>query len=167
MTFEPKQEMADAMMIDMDPGRLGGPGVEFLHNYFDGTTRVLYTTGVETVVGDEQLIVSRSDRRGIITDVNQALVAVSGYDARELVGQPQAILRHPDTPTSVFGEMWDAINDGRQWRGIFVNLRRDGGFYRVHATVLPNIKRGRIVGYTSVQHAASRASMFTPDRALA
>ncbi len=152
------------MMTDMDPALLGGAAVEIRHTYFDGTCRSLFTTGVETIVHDEQLIVSRSDRRGIITDVNQALVAVSGYDARDLVGQPQAILRHPDTPRPVFEEMWETINEGRQWRGILVNLRRDGGFYRVHATMLPNIKRGRIVGFTSVQHAATRASMFAADR---
>lgn len=153
------------MVTDMNPEFLCGPGVEHRHTYHDGSTRVLYTTAIETLIDDRQLIVSRSDRKGIITDVNQAFVAVSGYDARDLVGQPQAVLRHPEMPRHVFADMWETINDGRQWRGLLTNLRRDGGFYRVHATVLPNIKRGRIVGFTSVQHAADRTPMFSADKA--
>ena len=45
---------------------------------------------------------------------------------------------------------------GHQWNGHVKNLRKDGGHYWVYATVVPNIREGRIVGYTSVRREPSR-----------
>jgi len=36
------------------------------------------------------------------------------------------------------------------------NLRKDGGYYWVYATVIPNVRNDEIVGYTSVRRKPSR-----------
>ena len=45
---------------------------------------------------------------------------------------------------------------GEKWHGYVKNLRKDGGFYWVYATVIPNIRKGEMRGYTSVRRKPSR-----------
>ncbi len=132
------------------------PGATHVLIHTDGTTREVRVTGIETPYPHGKLIVSRTDTRGIITQCNPSFVDMSGYTADELIGQPHYILRHPDMPAAAFQDLWSAVQAGRQWNGYVKNLRKDGGHYWVYATVVPNIRDGRIVGYTSVRREASR-----------
>jgi aerotaxis receptor len=50
----------------------------------------------------------------------------------------------------------DTIQRGEIWQGHVKNLRKDGRFYWVKATVIPNVRAGRIVGYTSVRRKPDR-----------
>jgi aerotaxis receptor len=36
------------------------------------------------------------------------------------------------------------------------NLRKDGAYYWVYASIVPNVRHGHVVGYTSVRRKASR-----------
>ncbi len=122
----------------------------------DGTVRTVYDTGVEHPFPDGKLIVSRTDLEGKITHVNDAFVAISGYTTDELIGQPHAILRHPDMPAAAFADLWSTVKAGNKWHGYVKNLCKDGGHYWVYASVVPNVRRGQIVGYTSVRRKPSR-----------
>ena len=46
-----------------------------------------------------------------------------------------------------------------KWHGYVKNLRKDGAFYWVYATAVPNIREGVIVGYTSVRRKPSRTKV--------
>ena len=127
--------------------------------FFDGTTRNVLVTEIETPFPEGKLIVSRTDLKGVITDVNQAFVDMSGWTEAELIGQPHYILRHPFMPGPAFKDLWDTINGHQKWRGYVKNLRKDGGYYWVYATVIPNVRRGELVGYTSVRRKPSRAKI--------
>jgi len=91
--------------------------------------------------------------------MNQAFVEMSGYSADELLGAPHHILRHPDMPAPAFGDLWDTVLAGEKWHGYVKNLRRDGGFYWVYATVIPNVRDGEIVSLTSVRRKPSRTKV--------
>ncbi len=84
-------------------------------------------------------LVSETDRKGIITYVNEKFCEVSGYSAEELLGQPHNIVRHPDVSKEVFRDMWRTIGRGKVWRGIIKNRRKDGTPYWVDATIAPVI----------------------------
>lgn len=122
----------------------------------DGTTRTVYDTKVEHPYPDGKLIVSRTDLNGILTHVNDAFVEISGYTEDELIGQPHAVLRHPDMPKAAFEDLWNTVKAGNKWHGYVKNLCKDGGHYWVYATVVPNVRRGQVVGYTSVRRKPSR-----------
>lgn len=124
--------------------------------YTDGTSRTVYTTEVEVPFPEGRLIVSRTDLRGVITHANDAFVEMSGYERDELIGAPHHILRHPDMPKVAFKSLWDDIAAGKKWHGYVKNLRKDGAYYWVYATAVPNIRNGQIVGYTSVRRKPSR-----------
>jgi len=86
---------------------------------------------------DESSIVSRADLSGKITYVNDKFTEVSGYSKEEAVGANHNIIRHPSTPISVFRELWKTISDGKVWKGMIKNRRKDGEAYYMNATILP------------------------------
>lgn len=134
-------------------------GREVTINYFDGTSRTAAIADREVPYPEGKLIVSRTDRAGIITHANQAFVDMSGYTQNELIGQNHYILRHPDMPAAAFADLWETIEAGKKWHGYVKNLRKDGAYYWVKATVIPNIRNGKVVGYTSVRRKPSRSKI--------
>ena len=95
----------------------------------------------------------------MITHVNQAFIDMSGYTESELINAPHSILRHPDMPAVAFKDLWDTVARGEKWQGIVKNLRKDGGYYWVKATVIPNVRGGKLMGYTSVRRKPSRSKV--------
>lgn len=144
-------------MHDMKPADNADSGRATVLTYHDGSSRHVVVTEIETLFPEGRLIVSRTDPAGIITHCNPAFVEMSGYRLDEIIGQPHCLLRHPDMPAAAFKELWQTIRYGRKWHGYVKNLRKDGGYYWVYATVVPNVRGGRVVGYTSVRRKASRS----------
>lgn len=126
------------------------------HTYHDGSSRTVLISAREIPFPDGRLIISRTDLRGVITHANDAFVELSGYTREELIGQPHNILRHPDMPRAAFKDLWDTVSAGKKWHGYVKNLCKDGSFYWVYATAVPNVRDGKIVGYTSVRRKPSR-----------
>ncbi len=150
-------------MKDMDPADIVGEAVEHVLTYTGGNTRRVYVTPIETPYPHGKLIVSRTDTRGIMTQCNQSFVEMSGYSEAELIGQPHCLLRHPDMPAAAFRDLWETVQAGRQWHGYVKNLRKDGGHYWVYATVVPNVRDGKIVGFTSVRREPSREKVAAAE----
>ncbi|EIC28656.1 MULTISPECIES: PAS domain-containing protein [Methylomicrobium] len=147
------------MINDMNPRDIVGEFRETVLNLYGGMQRKVFYTGIETPYPDGKLIVSTTDPTGIITHVNQAFIDMSGYTEAELIGAPHSILRHPDMPSAAFKDLWDTVERGEKWQGFVKNLRKDGGYYWVKATVVPNIRKGVVVGYTSVRRKPSRTKV--------
>ncbi|EFG31565.1 PAS domain-containing protein [Simonsiella muelleri] len=123
---------------------------------FYGENYLAYVTDEEFFFPDGCLITSCTDLDGYITHANEAFVIMSGWERSELIGAPHSILRHPDMPAVAFKGLWDTLARGEKWHGYVKNLRKDGGFYWVYATVIPNIRKGEMRGYTSVRRKPSR-----------
>ena len=148
----------------MKPEDVTGECKEATLSFFDGTTRRVIYSELETEFPDGCLIVSRTDVKGIITHANKSFVDMSGYTKEELINQPHYILRHPDMPPAAFKDLWDTLNKGNKWRGYVKNLRKDGGYYWVYATAIPNIRNGEVQGYTSVRRKPSRAKVIECEK---
>ncbi len=140
---------------DMNPEDIKGEYREHELFYYDGSCRKVLVTDVEAPFPEGRLIVSCTDTEGYITHVNQSFVSMSGYAEEELLGAPHYILRHPDVPPLAFADLWETLYAGRRWQGYVKNLRKDGGFYWVFATVIPNVRDGKVVGYSSVRRKPS------------
>ena len=146
-------------MKDMDTSHIVGDGKEYTLTYHDGSQRKVFVTDIETAFPEGKLIVSCTNTEGIITQCNQAFVDMSGFTREELIGQPHCILRHQDMPKAAFADLWATVQAGNKWRGYVKNLRKDGGYYWVHAVVVPNVREGKVVGYTSVRRKPSRTKI--------
>lgn len=110
----------------------------------------------EIHIGENELLVSRTDLKGNITYGNPSFINICGYSYDELIGAPHNIIRHPDMPKAAFKNLWDTLNSGHSWRGLVKNRTKSGDFYWVRANVTPYIQKGRLLGYTSVRTKASR-----------
>jgi len=111
---------------------------------------------IETEVPEDELIVSRTDFTGKITYVNETFAEISGYEVDELIGKPHNIIRHPDMPKSAFADLWETVQRGEVWEGYVKNLRKDGGYYWVFASVSTVKKNGKAVEYKSVREPVSK-----------
>ena len=101
-------------------------------------------------------IVSRTDLKGIITYGNDTFVDISGFSRDELIGKNHNIVRHPDMLPGAFAWLWDTIKEGRPWRGIVKNRRKNGDFYWVDALAVPVRKNNETIGYMSVRTEPTR-----------
>ena len=157
--------MAPVQLSDMN--KPAGESTEHRLTYYDCSSRIVYTTDNELPYPDGKLIVSRVDLEGNITHANDAFVDISGYVMDELVGKPHHILRHPDMPKAAFKDLWDTVKAGNKWHGYVKNLCKDGSYYWVYATVVPNVRRGETVGYTSVRRKPSRSKIVESEQLYA
>ena len=112
-------------------------------------------TGVERRFSADELIVSKTDPRGVITYANDVFLRVSGYDLDDVIGQPHNLIRHPDMPRAVFALLWDTLASGSELFAYIDNLAADGANYWVLAHVTPSYGAdGRtVVGYHSNRRA--------------
>lgn len=113
-------------------------------------------TGKEVTFEEHEIIVSKTDPRGVITYANDVFLRVAGYSEAEVIGQPHNFIRHPDMPRCVFALLWESVKAGREIFAYVVNMARNGDHYWVFAHVTPSFDaNGRPVGYHS-----SRRSMY-------
>ncbi|MBL3520495.1 PAS domain-containing protein [Arcobacter lanthieri] len=106
---------------------------------------------IETIVPKDELIVSRTDLKGIITYANETFAKISGYNSDELIGKPHNIVRHPDMPKSIFKELWVDLQTKGRWSGVVKNLRKDEGFYWVYAEISQVLKNEKLIEYKSIR----------------
>ncbi|MBI4967306.1 MAG: PAS domain-containing protein [Rhodospirillales bacterium] len=114
-------------------------------------------TGTERRFAESDVIVSKTDTRGVITYVNRTFMKISGYAEADLLGKPHSILRHPEMPRAVFKLLWDMLGAGREVFAYVVNRCKNGDHYWVFAHATPSYdKAGKVVGYHSFRRVPER-----------
>ncbi|SFO34973.1 PAS domain S-box-containing protein [Geodermatophilus obscurus] len=107
-------------------------------------------TGEERSFPADELIVSKTDPRGVITYANDVFLRVGAYSLDEVIGQPHNLIRHPDMPRAVFKLLWDTLAARQELFAYVNNLAADGANYWVLAHVTPSYgPDGSVVGYHS------------------
>lgn len=127
----------------------------------------IHVTQHEYILPEGTTLVSYTDLQGNITKTNEAFIEASGYHQSELLGKPHSILRHPDVPAQVFADFWATLQEGRPWRQIVKNRRKNGDHYWVEANATPIYENGKMTGYMSVRQPASRAQIQQAEAAYA
>jgi len=96
------------------------------------------------------VVITDLDRR--IQYVNPKFLDATGYGAQEVIGQMPSILKSGRTDDTVYQDLWATLERGEQWRGEFVNRRKDGSLYWEQATIQPirNLE-GRITNYLGIK----------------
>lgn len=98
-------------------------------------------------------IVSRTDRRGVITFVNENFERISRYSKDELTGQPHSIVNSHLHSRAFWQQAWSKISKGEMWRGEVCNRARDGSLYWVDTFIYPEFDdAGKIIGYFSIRN---------------
>jgi PAS domain S-box-containing protein len=117
-------------------------------------------TGVERTFGADEIIVTKTDPRGVITYANDVFLRMSALTEADALGQPHNLIRHPDMPRAVFKLLWDTVAAGREIFAYVLNLACDGAHYWVFAHVTPTVDaHGRITGYHSNRRSPEPAAV--------
>lgn len=106
---------------------------------------------IETIVPQDELIISRTNLSGVITFANETFADISAYSTEELIGKPHNIVRHPDMPKAIFHNMWETLKNKGKWSGVVKNLRKDYGYYWVYAEISEVYKDNKLHEYKSIR----------------
>ena len=93
-----------------------------------------------------------TDIDGVITYVNPKFEEITGYSATEAIGARPSMLSSGTKTPEEYRELWHTISHGQEWRGEFLNKRKDGTLFWEHASISP-IKNdsGDITYYLAVK----------------
>jgi PAS domain S-box-containing protein len=109
-------------------------------------------TDKETILTDNDFIVSKTDLKSRIIYGNEYFIKISGWSEKELLGQPHNILRHPDVPQVAFKILYEMLDRDEEFLGFVKNLKKDGGYYWVFASISCDYDtNGKKVGYYAVR----------------
>ncbi|MDO9050263.1 MAG: methyl-accepting chemotaxis protein [Methylotenera sp.] len=122
-------------------------------------------TSNEIMFDDAEIMMTRTNVKGMITYANQDFIKVSGFSEAELVGHNHNVVRHPDMPVEAFKDLWGNLKAGRPWNGLVKNRTKAGDFYWVEANVAPIVERGTVTGYESVRRKPARSQVEAVDNA--
>lgn len=98
-------------------------------------------------------IVSKTDLLGDITYANEMFCNISGYDESEILGKSHNLVKHQDSSSELYKDMWEKLRTGQKWSGKLKNKAKDGDPYFVNANIFPIYDEfdSEIVGYMSIQ----------------
>jgi methyl-accepting chemotaxis protein len=115
---------------------------------------------VRSEIMDRTCIVSEANLRGDIVSCNDKYCEVSQYSRDEAIGQPHSLTRHPDSPKSMFKELWATIGRGDTFRGVIKNRKKDGSPYYVDAVIAPVLgENGKPKKYLGVRYDITEAEI--------
>lgn len=124
------------------------------------TAPTIQPTGREVFFDKEEIIVSKTDLKGIVTYANDVFLRIAGYTEEEALGQAHNFIRHPDMPKCVFQLLWDTIQAGEEIFAYVVNLAKNGDHYWVLAHVTPTFgPAGELIGYHSSRRVPERSAV--------
>ena len=101
---------------------------------------------------DQHSLVSITDLEGNILYVNDKFVEISGYQESELVGKKHNLLNSGNQPKSYWQSMHQTVLAGKVWHDEVRNRAKDGSYYWVDTTIVPNFDSNKKVsGFTSIR----------------
>ena len=103
-------------------------------------------------VEDSPATVVVTDIHGNIEYVNPKFTRLTGYTFDEVRGSNPRILKSGKTPREVYEQLWKTILAGNEWRGEFLNKKKNGGLYYESAVISPiRDAKGNIVRFVAVK----------------
>jgi len=116
--------------------------------------------GQEIIMGEDDLIVSKTDKKGWITYCNKTCADITEFHRNELIGAPHSIFRSKAMPRCIFKLLWERIALGHEVFAFVVNKTKNDNHYWVFAHITPSRdQEGNISGYHSNRRKPFDAAM--------
>jgi len=107
---------------------------------------------LSTAVEQSPLSVVITDLDAMIQYVNPHFTNATGYSREEIIGQNPRILQSGQTPKETYVELWNALTNGKIWRGELINKRKNGELYWEEAHIVPVVNAaGATTHYVAVK----------------
>ncbi|GAL31767.1 diguanylate cyclase [Vibrio maritimus] len=76
-----------------------------------------------------------TDHNANILDVNRAFTDLTGYEEAEVIGRNPSFLQSGQHDPNFYTELWLQLQKHGQWKGEFINRKKDGSIYPQLATI--------------------------------
>ncbi|WP_320036247.1 diguanylate cyclase [Halarcobacter sp.] len=100
---------------------------------------------------DENVLISITDKDGIIIDVSSSFCEFVGYTKEELLGNTHKILRHEDNSSDFYKNMWETIRKGEVFQAEIRNRKKSKEICWANLTITPLFQDGEIVNYIAIR----------------
>lgn len=92
-----------------------------------------------------------TDSKGIVTSINPALCAITGYSADEVIGRKASVFRSHRHDGEYFAAMWSSLVHNGVWEGEIWNRRHNGEVYPQWLSISAvRDTQGKIVEYVAL-----------------
>ncbi len=93
-----------------------------------------------------------TDRKANIVYANPAFERITGYSIGEVLGKNPRMLQSGKHEPGHYSELWDCLQQGKVWRGHFINRRKDGSLFEEDSTITPlDNGSGEIMNFIAVK----------------
>lgn len=98
---------------------------------------------------DNSIIITDADKN--ITFVNHIFEKETGYKKEEVLGENPRVLKSGQMPQEVYDELNLSLDKGKQWKGEFINVRKDHSYYYERASITPIYVDGELKNYLAIK----------------
>lgn len=93
-----------------------------------------------------------TDTQGTIEYVNPAFELKTGYSYDEAIGKNPRVLKTDNFPQEIYADLWHTILSGNQWKGEFLNKKKNGELFWESATISPiRDSQGQLTHFLAVK----------------
>jgi len=106
-----------------------------------------------------------TDKNGIIEYVNPAFEVSTGYTKKEVIGLSPNFLKSESSDPELSKELWETVLQGKTYRGVTINKKKDGSLYYESMTVTPLLdSNNNITHLVSVASDITERQQFEKDK---
>ena len=104
------------------------------------------------IAANKHSLISQTDCKGIITEVNDNFCRISGYSKLELIGERHSLLNSKEQSSDYWLDMYKSCKKHGFWHDEVRNVNKAGGFYWVDTTIVAiKDNSGKLSGYLSIR----------------
>ncbi len=93
-----------------------------------------------------------TDPAGNIEYVNPKFTNITGYTREEVMGKNPRVLKSGYTTNQEYKKLWAQLSSGQEWRGEFLNKKKNGEVFWELAVIAPVINdKGEIINFIAVK----------------
>ena len=102
---------------------------------------------------DSSSIISKADKYGKITYVNEKFTEVSGYSLEEVIGKDHNVVNSGTHPKEFWSDMYrTVVKEKKIWNAICTNRKKDGSLYYVDTFIKCEFdEKGNLQGFMSIR----------------
>ena len=105
-----------------------------------------------------------TNAHGQIEYVNPKFTEITGYSAREAIGNNPRILKSGLHPPEVHNKLWETISSGRQWFGELHNKKKSGELFWENVSISPiHDNDGKITHFVAVKEDITEKKQMVED----